>query len=356
MLWLAIGVLLFVVTFTATTLLGKIFINKNSELEEYTFKKDVYLYMFLMFLIGSIGIGFFLPHFHDFVVPLKILQIAGAFFFAAIIYLLFLLETKKLLDLAVFALSILSAFWFISKDSLAFSAFIPYQLEILGIGILVALFVLSAKILIALPSLYSSFISMVLIGLLLISLIGGLPSYVILFASLMLGAWIAVLQMNFFEFKFKINEGAVMSANFLLGAILLLGVNEFAAPSMLILVIYPLAELIWCVIADYILKRHVPDLYLNAAYYTAFEKGADLQTLRAFIFKLSVTNIALALFQLYAPNPFTLPFLGFLINFWLMAKLYNIDQPNQTLKQTNTQFMQDVKNEIENIKQTFKKD
>ena len=352
---LLIGVLLFVITYTATALLGKILINKNSELEEYTLKKDIFLYMFLMFLIGSLSIGFCLPHFHDFVVPLKTAQIAAAFFFAAIIYFLFLLETNKLLDSSVLALSILSAFLFISKDSLALVDFIPYQLEVLGIGLLIALFVLSAKILIALPSLYSCFSSMVLIGLILISLVGGLPSYIVLFSCLMLGAWVAVLQTNFFEFKFKINEGAMMSANFLLGMLFLIGVNEFAAPSMLILATYLLAELIWALIITYILRRPVPDLYLNACYYKAFQNNTPLENIRAFIFRVSTINIALALFQLYSPNLFTLPFLCFLINFWLISKLYHSDKEPQTLKQANADFVQNIKNEIKNIKQTLKK-
>jgi len=355
MVLLTASILIFTLTYGLTTLLSKSLVSKNDELEEYTLKKDPYIYIFFLLFTGSLGISFFAQHFENFVVPLKTSQLFLPFLFSGLIYILFLLETNKLLNVSVFAFSILSAFLFLNQESLPLTNIIPYEIQILIIGLLLGGFVFSAKLFVALPGFSSSLISMILIGIVLISLAGGLPLSLILFSMLMLGVFLSLFQTNFFEFKLKTNEGALMSVSFLLGSLFLIGVNEFAAPSMLILMTYPLAELAWCLVFHYILKHPATDLYFNTAYFSAYEKGIDLTSLRGFLFKIYVVNNALALFQLYAPNPFTLPFLAFLINFWLLGKLYNADKLEKTLQETNAQFIQNVKDEIKTMKKNFKK-
>jgi len=356
MFWLIPGTACFIVTYILSTLLGKVLISKNTELSDYQFKKDPYIYIFLMLALGIISVSFIPPAFQNAITPLKISQIIGAFCFSALIYLLFLFETNKLLNFSILSLSILSAFLFLNPDSLLLSKTISPSIERLIVGIILAGFVFSAKTLIGLPGIFSCFVIVFSSGLAIIALAGGLPIYILLVATLVLGVATSLFQSNRFDFYLKTNEGSLMSFFFLLGSLLLIGINEFAAPSVLILMTYPLSELIWCLIAQYILRRKSPDLYVHATYFVAYKKETDLTAVQGFVFKIGVINGALSLFQLYSPNIFTLPFLTFLINFWLISKLYNVEQPIPTLNQANTQLIQNIKDEITNVKQNFKKD
>ena len=338
-----------------TLLIGDVLNIKNDVPTAYLIKKDPYVYIFLLLFVAFCGICFFTPDFKDTILPVNPLWLITSFLFAALIYVLFLIEADKLLDFGVFFFAVLNTFLFADHQALTDLAPVPWQLSALGIGLIIGLITLGARVLAGLTGVFSLVLSLLSFGLFLIAAAGGIPLYLGLMAATMLGVFACIFQFNRWGMRLKINEGVIMSAVFLFCMLLLAGTNELAGPSVFILCFYILAELLWSLCNQYILRRKENDLYFNSVYFHAFEKGLELGTVHVLILKICVINIVLAIFELYAQNAFTLPILAFVINFWFLSKMYNAGQEQQSFKEINKNFVENLKSEIKDIKQTFNK-
>ena len=347
----AFGAVIFLLSYTLTRFISHLLSIQDDVSIPYQFKKDPYIYIFLILAVLFGAVYFLNPYFKDAVCPPHLIWLGTSFVFAGLIYLLFLLETDKLLDTCVVIFSILSTFLFADKSALADLAPVPWWLSALGVGLTVSLITLGSRVLAGLTGVFSLVMSMLSLGLFLTSCFGGTPSYLGLMAIAMFGAFACIFQFNAFRLHLKINEGAMMSVTFLFCMLLLSGVNEFAGPSMLILPLYIIAELLWSLCAQYILRRKETDLCFNAIYWSAFQKTTDIGLVYTIIFKICIINIVLSCFQLYAQNAFTLPLLALIINFWLLSKLNVAGQEESTLKDINTDFVENIKTEIGDIKQ-----
>lgn len=349
----AIGIFFatYILTFFVANFLGI----KGDVAASYLFKKDPFVYIFFLLLVFFGAIFFSTPYFHDIIVPPGFLWLGISFLFAGLIYFLFLLETDLLLDVAVFVFSVLSAFLFANKTALTDLAPVPWQLSALAIGLIIGLVTLGAKVLIGLSGVFSLVMATLSFGLFLVSCAGGAPLYLGLMALAISGIFTCVFRFNGWQLQLQINEGAVMSATFLFCMLLLCTANEFAAPSALILTLYIVAELLWSLFRQYVFRKKEPDLYFNSVYFSAFEKGTDLAVVYMLVLKICIVNIVLAVFQLYAQNAYTLPILALIIDFWFLSKISGIGQAEQSLKDVNEHFIQNIKSEIKDIKKHFSK-
>lgn len=349
------GGIVFSVMYVLTLLLGQLLSVEDEKMPVYRFKTDPYIYTFLMLLIGFCVIGWLSSGCQDCVFGFDFKLIATTFLFAGLIYALFLLEMEKLSVLAVFVFSIVNAFCFIQKDALMATNVIPWQAEVLAVGVFLGLVTYSSKMFIGLSGAFSLMISMMSLGVVLIAYAGGIPWFIGFMGVAMTGVFICIFQYNRQSVKFQLNEGAVMSATFIFCSLLLQGVNEFAAPSMFILTIYMLMELLFGLFKQYALRKKEPDLYLHAFYWQAVERGFSVYGVHVLLIKLCIMNILLALFELYSPNVVTLPVAAVFINCWLLSKVYYADR-KMTLKEVNREFVDNVKKEIANLKKHLKKD
>ena len=351
----AFGVSACLLGYLLTLLIGNVLNVKNDVLASYQIKKDPYIYIFLLLFVAFFGICLFMPDFKDAILPINYRWLLTSFLFAAFIYILYLIEADKLLDFGVLFFAVLNTFLFADRQVLVDLAPVPWQLSALGIGLIIGLTTLGARILVGLTGVFSLVFSLLSFGLFLIAAAGGIPLYLGLMAATMLGVFACIFQFNRWGMQLKINEGAMMSACFLFCMLLLAGTNELAGPSVFILCFYILTELLWSLCNQYILRRKENDLYFNTVYFHAFEKGLELGTVHILILKICVINIVLAIFELYAQNAFTLPILAFVINFWFLSKMYNAGQEQQSFKEINKNFVENLKSEIKDIKQTFNK-
>lgn len=355
MLWhLLYAVGLFIITYSLSSLLFSIYFKKMDNFDEYRFKQDPYFGMFLLFFLSALSLRLLIPDFHDVISPVSTLSFYLPFVFAGLIYFSFLFQSSKLTNVVILACSILSAFLFLKNDSLLFSNLIPASWEKLIFGILIFLITLSSKLLNRLNNIFSAFITTFLVGIVALSLVGGLPLNFGLMAALWVGTWLAYFQFNIFDVKISLNDGAIMSSAFLLSTFLIGSANELSFPSVFILTVYLLAELIWAIVHHFFSKSEATDISEQTVYFNVYQKDVTLFALYIAIFKLGFVNVFLALFQLYAPNAFTLPFLSIIINLWLLSKLNNFDQPDLNLKETSKQFVEDIKENMNEIKNNLK--
>lgn len=352
---LAAGSGVFLASYMLTFLVSNILTVKSEAAHSYRFFKDPFVYIFLILLISFAAIAFFASDLKDTITPFSPWWLPASFVFAGLIYLLFLLETEILLDIGVFVFAVLSVFLFADKNALADLAPMPWELSALAIGLTAGLITLGSKVLSGITGIFALMITTLSFGLFLISCVGGIPAYLGLMALSMCGIFICMFRFNGWQLQLQINDGAMMSITFLFCMLLLCGTNEFAGPSMLILPIYIITELFWSLFFQYILRKKEPDLYFNTAYFAAFEKGVDIAVIYTLILKICIINIVLAIFQLYAQNAFTLPLITLMIDFWLLTKINNIGQEEKSIKEVHQDFVENIKDEIKDIKQHFPK-
>ena len=351
-----ICLLLFVIGYFVSATGGAVLIKHNS-IEKYSFKADPFIYIFIYLLIATAGVFFFAPDVKDELSVQTFASIGLPFFFGAVIYTLYLLEMKKAFLSAIFIFSILSSFLLIDNASLSLTDFIAPAFEKGLIGILIALISYSALSLSGVAGVFSSFMSMALVGLIMLFYAGGMPLDVAFTASLWAGLWIAALQINNTHAKLLVNAGGMVVAIYIFCTLFLIkGINELSGPSVLILLSYPLCEFFWSLFQKYILRHQAPALYMTSVNFNVCEKGLTAEALHIAVIKICVLNVFMAAFQLFSSNMFTIPFLAGLIDFWLLSRLNTFDEPDFSIKEANQEFVQNVKNEVETIKKLSGKD
>ena len=321
---------------------------------EYKIKKDVWVYMWFLSLFFVSALYCVLPDFKDMIYNLKYKNIIAVFTLAALIYVAFLLEIKKLLYIVMVVSSAIVVL-LIPEHTLLFENVIPVWAERLVIFISLFLITFFAGILNAMPAIFSIFVLTVLSGVAILSILGGVPLFMGLTASVLCGIWLGYLRFNWDSREVSLNSGACASAGFLLAGFLLLGSMELSGPSMLILISYLSAETLWAVIRRYIWRIKEPELYYNTVYFVCYTKDISADAIMFSITKIGIVNVIFSCFQLYAPNSFSIPFCSLIINLWLLNMLYHASDNSLTFAQANENFLGELKEGFNLVKKSLKR-
>ena len=336
---------------------GAAFLSKRTSIDDYHFKTDPFVYIFVLLFLATCAVFYFSPNIDDNIIKQDFVAITLPFLFSGLIYALYLLDLKKTFLLSVIALSMLMSFLYIDESALILKDFVPKEIEIACIGFVFAFACFGALALSGVAGVFSTTLSMSLLGLILLFFSGGLPLRIAFLAAAWLGLWSAIWQINNRYTVLPINAGAMVASMFLFcSAFFITGVNELSGTSVLILLCYPIIELFWALFQKYVRRSKAPLLCMDSVNFLVSEKGLPSDALHVAIAKLGLVNVFLSTFQLFASNAFTIPFLAFLISSWLLYKLNNFDQQEVTIKQTNKQFVQDVKESIKALKKHSQKD
>ena len=321
---------------------------------QYEIKKDVWIYMWLFSLALISGLYFFLPDFKDVIVTINYSKILMMFGLSAFIYIAFLLELNWLFYLSMI-ISAAVVTWLLPSDMAIFENKVPLLAERLIIFSSLLALTFFTKILNGMSAIFGIFVLTVLLGICVISLIGGLPvSYGILAAGLS-GMWLYFLRYNWYPSEIYLTDGACSSAGFLLGCFILCGAQELAGPSLISLLVYLVAEILWVLIRTYILRIKEPEFYNNTAYFTCYKKDISVSAILVAISKLGLINIIFATFQIYAINPFTIPVFMVVVNLWLLNILFRANDEEVGFKQANKVLIEDIKDGLKTIGDSFKK-
>ena len=330
-----------------------VYVSKNT-LYEYKIKNDVWIYMWFFSLFCTSALYFILPDFKDMIYDLEYGKIVAVFALAAFIYIAFLLENKLLMYM-VMALSSAIVTFLVPDNVSIFEGYIPLWSERLIVFASVFFITFFAKILNGLPAIFAIFILSGLFGMMCLSGFGGVPLLFGIFAALLGGMWLGFLRFNWYPSEIVLNEGACASAGFLLSGFLLLGTIELSGSSILVLLSYLFAEIIWVLIRSYLWRIKEPDLYNNTAYFVCYTKDISLDAILVSVVKIGIINIIFSCFQLYAPNPFSMPIFTLVVNLWLLNMLYHASENNLSFRETNEAFVDDVKKGLSTVKEAFKR-
>lgn len=194
------------------------------------------------------------------------------------------------------------------------------------------------------------------IGLCILYLLGASPQFYGMVALGFSTSAIAYLIFNWYPSKVNLSKGAAQTWGFLAGWILMSSSAEGTGPCAIILIAYFVIELFNATIKKLLLRDKYSELVSNTTYFQANISGLSPHKIGAFLVKLQCVFLILSGFQIYAPNSFSLPILSFIIGAWFLTKLQNWQTPNKTLRQLNHDFVEDIKQDIDNFKNDLGKD
>lgn len=319
----------------------------------YKFYKDSSFALALLVFAGLSVIFYMAPTAYDIVAPVNGYVLPTVFATAAVLYVIYWLENAWLTQIAIFIASGLLSF-LLPDEAMIFEGAIPLWAGRLFAALFTYAFVNGAKNINLLAGVFGIQVLAVSAGIGVLALFGGLPLYLGMMGIYFAGIWLGFLNLNWFPSKVYVNSGTCAAVFYILAWMILQGAAEFSAPSMLILCMYFIAEMIWALVQRFILNVKRTDFSENTATYGAFEKGLTVEAIGVSVVKINVVNGILALFQLYSVNMYSVPIFAFLINLWLLGILYNAGSNDTTLKEANREFIKGVKDGFENIKNTFK--
>lgn len=319
---------------------------KNINVAVYRLKYDLYVYFFTLFFALCALTFHFFPSTNDAVYDVSLFQFYVPFVCSFLLYVLFLLEMPTLLNAAVIVFSFLCVFLLKTNNALIFADIFPLWAENLIVWFFLVLFVFGIRLLNRVYAVFSTFMLFCSLATVCFCLAGALPFLMAPMMCLWAGFFAALLKINFYGNQVEINDGVIVSVGFLLGSAFVFSANELAESAVWILALYPLLELFWSLTRRYVLLKKSPRLSDQTVYVSVLSRDFPLEALVSNLIKLFVATAALALFQLYSPNVYSILIVAIVLNIWLLNKLYRFDEANPTFKQINADLSQDIKDGV----------
>ena len=308
-------------------------------------------YVLLLFIIGS-GCAYFAVGSKDFIQPLTWGRMTLPCIAAAFIYIVSLLSEGWPYRIFVIAAVSMSVFLQPLGTDLQTADIPSWCIRLLLIGA-ASVFCLGARILNFLPHTFAIPDIITLLGLGIFALLGAVPQLIGLSAVLLAGILTAYLLLNFYEIKIDFDSGAATAINYLIITLILMNSGEFSFAACAILTVGFWAEIIGALWYKYIL-RNGGYLSENTAMFTAAQRQSA-QLLSVNIFKIGAISTLIACFQLYAQNAYSLFIVALAIVIWLSEALRKPTAQARKLKDINREFIQELKQNIEETKNLFNK-
>lgn len=318
--------------------------------EKFSFFMQPILYVFFIFALGAIG-AFSLVDLTDFITQLSFVRIILPLILVPLIYAAAFLFGKKTMNAAVI-LSVAVCVFLAPLEA----KFVPFGLNEFGFKVLAiayfSAFCLGFKVLNYLPHTISVVSITMLMGVSLLSAIGGAPVYLSLISALLMGSLLAYLGVNLHRVKVEFDDVSCAVLAFLLANIFMLDMGEMSFSSCIIFSMVFWAELAlagWKKV--FVSKRG--NLIENSHIYAAAQK-LTLATLMSNIFKIGLVCLFFGWFQLFSVNQYSLPIISFFVAIWLDFSMgANLLQTPKTLRQINAEFVADIKQNLKDTKETI---
>lgn len=331
------------------------FLEINDLEQGYRLKKDPWFYILGTTALGFTALYFFLPAFPDFVFPFHFLSLMVWLVCSFLIYVAYLFENNHLTALClVVSAAVVSLI--LPADSVIFSEQIPLWADRIFVVLSVCAFSYGMSLLYAMDGILAMTAGCAYFGIAAVAFMGGIPLMLGMFAAFAAGVWGGYFQLNKFPAKIFINQGASLSAGFLLSCLLLQGAAEFAGASMLTIVMFVWAELVYAVFNRYILNQNDREMSENTAHWQLFANGVNVEMITFGVFKILCINVVLALFQLYAANPFSLPIFVFVVDLWLLSIMNRVSLGDYSFAHAHKEFIKNIKEGWSAIKKQNNKD
>ena len=313
---------------------------------------DAFLPVLLVSFAAFVLLFAFANRTYDQIFPLTWVDLLLAFVSAAAVYAVSLFKKTGRFALPALAGAVLLCTAFLPADFMLFQNHLPFWGDRFCIVLLWTLFAWCFRYMNGIDGIASLQASGFVCGLLILSVLGGLPLLYGNFAAALLGALTALLVYNWYPAKLLLKDGACVSLGFLLGWLTILTAREGTGSCALIYAMYYILEICWAVGRKLIANDG--SLVSNTLYYRLNASGLSPAEIGQNVAKLLTVLLVLGSFQVYAPNNYSLPLAAALVALWFMSKLNNWQEPQQSLKDINREVIRDIKDNVEDIKKIIR--
>lgn len=196
----------------------------------------------------------------------------------------------------------------------------------------------------------------IFIGLLVLYFLGVFPLMYAMLSFCIIAIMSVFLIYNWYPEKLSLNDGACTSLGFICGWILILSGLEGVASCTTIFSMFFIYEVLWALVKKLTFQPQYQDIYANTNYYQANISGLSPADVCHNIIKIQIILVAMGGFEIYAPNGFSLPIFSFIFVAWLSIRMKNWLVIPQTFRELNKGLLNDVTENINEIKQNIRKD
>lgn len=238
------------------------------------------------------------------------------------------------------------------QDFALFQGYLPLWADRLCTIVLWVVFAWCFRYLNGIDGMATTQASSLVAGLFIISIMEGLPILYGNFSISFLGASLALLVYNWYPAKLMLKDNSCTTLGFMLGWLIILSAREGMGGCALIFITYYILEILWALGNK--LVNDKGNFVSNTLYYQTNTSGLSPAITCQSIAKLLTILLVLGCFQVYAPNNYSLPIASAFITLWFMNKLHNWQNQPQSLKEINQEVIQEIKDNVENIKKIIR--
>ncbi len=316
----------------------------------FTFFMQPILYIFIIYAFGTIS-AYYLGENNDFIAKPDILRVVLPLVCTIFIYVagLFFGEKAKAF---VLLLSIIGCVFLQPLEA----KFVPfgineYLFKILAV-IFFFVFCFYYKILNILPHTIFVVSTTMLIGVSLLSFVGGAPLYLAYVCALLIGSLCGFLGVNLHSLKIELDNLSCSILAFLICNIFILNISELSFSSCIIFTMLFWAELALSIYNKFFVNEK--GNLLENSHLLAVAQKLTLNTLVSNLFKIGLVCMFFGWFQLFSINQYSLPIISFFIVIWLDNSMgANLLRTPKSLKQINSEFVADIKQNLKDTKESF---
>lgn len=348
-----ISFITFLVCFLAT-LIGLRFIWAHTQTQPLTasWKNDAFLPFLCITTFAFILFFIFGNNPQDQIFKLSLTEFAIALASFIGLYISFFSKHTKRISLPLIIIFAILCTLLLPQNFTLFQGYLPFWADRLCTIVLWVAFAWCFRYLNGIDGMAATQTSALSTGLFIISLLGGLPQLYGNFAISFLGASLALLIYNWYPAKLMLKDGSCITLGFMLGWLIILSAREGMGSCALIFITYYILEMLWAIGNKLIADKG--DFVSNTLYYQTNISGLSPAITCQSAAKLLTVLTILGCFQLYAPNNYSLPLATVFITLWFMNKLHNWQDQPQSLKEINQEVIQDIKDNVENIKKIIR--
>ena len=342
----------FLLCFLTTLIALRLIISQTTLSSTSPWKNDAFLPALSITCVSFVAFFFLRNSPQDQIFPLKLTELLIALTSSIAIYAFFFFKQSIKTNLPLLSALVCLSTALLPTEFMLFQNHLPFWADRLCIIALWTTFAWCFHYLNGIDGMTSLQASNMVAGLFIVSILGGLPLLYGHFSASFLGALLALLIYNWYPAKLMLSNGACLSLGFLIGWLFLLSAREGMSGCSLVFSVYYILEIFWALGNKLVSDKG--DFVANTLYYQTNISGLSPAEVCQNINKLLMILLIIGCFQIYAPNNYSLPLTSAFITLWFMSKLNNWQTQGQTLKEINQEVIQDIKDNINDIKKIIR--
>lgn len=290
------------------------------------------------------------PTQRDFINDIGWLQVVVPLLLAGAVYGVTLIsKVARFTPAAIFLAAGVSVF-LLPSDFLMFNGHLPFWLDRIFILLIWFLFSNFYYILNGVDGLIGTQTFCIAAAFGILGIIDAIPLFYTMIAVSLMSISGSFLILSWFPARISLTQDSCKVLGFIVGWLLVFSSAEGLAPCNFIFIVFFILELIQAAVKKISLRDRYESLTANTTYYQANVSGLSPAEICVFLFKLQTVLVIIGCFQLYSPNAYSLPAFSLVLGAWFLNKLKNWQTPDKGLKEINKDFMEDIRQNIEDIK------